>query len=199
MVFPYIGNVRYPYERTDQQQRFKSKRKSSSGKDCVTFHRTNAFHCCHSLDSLRTADVSPRSSPLRDRSLSGSKRGETSAVRRLLFECFHEAARSFHFLVVFLDQHFLESTIQYRTGERSSRLRLFFRAFLLSLERFSLAVFAGVQDVVHLVIFTSILNEKQHFLFTISFSGSALAFQNQCHLISQYVLDPGLETYTFIL
>ena len=37
--------------------------------------------------SLRTADVSPRSSPLRDvsrgGSLSGDERGETSAVRRL--------------------------------------------------------------------------------------------------------------------
>ena len=67
-----------------------------------------------------------------------------------------EAARSFHFLVVILDQRFLESTIQDRIGGRFSRLLLFFRAFLLSLERFSLAVFAGVQDVVHLVSHVSI-------------------------------------------
>ena len=30
MVFPYIGNVKYPHGRTDQQQRFKSKRKISN-------------------------------------------------------------------------------------------------------------------------------------------------------------------------
>ena len=30
MVFPYIGNVNYPHGRTDQQQRFKSKRKISN-------------------------------------------------------------------------------------------------------------------------------------------------------------------------
>ena len=35
--------------------------------------------------SLRTADVSPRSSPLRDVSRGGDERGETSAVRRLIF------------------------------------------------------------------------------------------------------------------
>ena len=40
------------------------------------------------IDSLRTAEVSPRSSPLREPprekwSLSGDERGETSAVRRL--------------------------------------------------------------------------------------------------------------------
>ena len=46
MVFPYIGNVKYPHGRTYQQQRFKSKRrKIANGKDCVTFHRTTAYHC----------------------------------------------------------------------------------------------------------------------------------------------------------
>ena len=36
-----------------KQQRFKSKRrKIVNGKDCVTFHRTTAYHCCHSLFSL---------------------------------------------------------------------------------------------------------------------------------------------------
>ena len=33
-----------------KQQRFKSKRrKIVNGKDCVTFHRTTAYHCCHSF------------------------------------------------------------------------------------------------------------------------------------------------------
>ena len=33
-------------------QRFKSKRKIANGKDCVTFHRTTAYHCCHSLHAF---------------------------------------------------------------------------------------------------------------------------------------------------
>ena len=36
MVFPYIENIKYPHGRTDQQQRFKSKREISKGKDCVS-------------------------------------------------------------------------------------------------------------------------------------------------------------------
>ena len=33
-----------------KQQRFKSKRrKIVNGKDCVTFHKTTAYHCCHSF------------------------------------------------------------------------------------------------------------------------------------------------------
>ena len=34
-----------------KQQRFKSskRRKIVNGKDCVTFHRTTAYHCCHSF------------------------------------------------------------------------------------------------------------------------------------------------------
>ena len=53
MVFPYIGNVKYPYGRTYEQQRFKSKRrKIANGEDCVTFHRTTAYHGCHSFFSL---------------------------------------------------------------------------------------------------------------------------------------------------
>ena len=36
-----------------KQQRFKSKRrKIVNGKDCVTFHRTTAYHCCHSLHAF---------------------------------------------------------------------------------------------------------------------------------------------------
>ena len=46
MVFPCIGNVKYPHGRTYQQQRFKSqRRKNANGKDCVAFHRTTAYHC----------------------------------------------------------------------------------------------------------------------------------------------------------
>ena len=36
-----------------KQQRFKSKRrKIVNGKDCVTFHRMTAYHCCRSFFSL---------------------------------------------------------------------------------------------------------------------------------------------------
>ena len=46
MMFPCIGNVKYPHGRTYQQQRFKSKRpKIANGEDCVTFHRSTAYHC----------------------------------------------------------------------------------------------------------------------------------------------------------
>ena len=55
MLFPYIGNVKYPHGRTYQQQRFKSKRrKIANGKDCVTFRRTTAYHCCHSFSPEAT-------------------------------------------------------------------------------------------------------------------------------------------------
>ena len=64
-----------------------------------------------------------------------------------------EAARSFYSLRMILAQHFLESR---KPGQ--NRIRTFlktpvdFSGFsLLSLERSSLTVFAGVQDVVHLV------------------------------------------------
>ena len=48
MLFLYIGNVKYPHGRTYRQQRFKSKRrKIANDKDCVAFHKTTAYHCCH--------------------------------------------------------------------------------------------------------------------------------------------------------
>ena len=48
--FPNIGNVKYPHGKTYQRQRFKSKhRKIENGKDCLTFHRTTAYHCCRSF------------------------------------------------------------------------------------------------------------------------------------------------------
>ena len=70
-----------------------------------------------------------------------------------------ETARSCHSLGMILDQRFLESTNPDRIGQgRFSRLLLFFSGFsLLSLyQRSSLSVFAGVQDVVHLVFHVSI-------------------------------------------
>ena len=65
MGFPYIRNIKYPHGRTDQQQRFKSKREISNGKDCVTFHRTAACHCCHSLLSLEAMYDSWSALPLK--------------------------------------------------------------------------------------------------------------------------------------
>ena len=70
-------------------------RKSSNGKNWVIFHRTTAFHRCHSLNSLRTADVSPRSSPQGDVSREG-----TSATQRQKFhtddvnQCLHNKSGS---------------------------------------------------------------------------------------------------------
>ena len=53
MVFPCIVNVKYPNGRTYQQQHFESKRrKIANCKACVTFHRTTAYHFCHSFFSL---------------------------------------------------------------------------------------------------------------------------------------------------
>ena len=50
MVFSCIGNVKYRQVITYQQQRLKSKRrKTANRKDCITFYRTTASHCCHSL------------------------------------------------------------------------------------------------------------------------------------------------------
>ena len=80
-----------------------------------------------------------------------TERPLTTVVTLLMLSL--EAARSFYSLRMILDQHFLEST---KPGQ--DRIRTFlktpvdFSGFsLLSLERSSLTVFAGVQDVVHLV------------------------------------------------
>ena len=41
-----------------KQQRFKSKRrKIVNGKDCVTFHRTTAYRCCHSFFRWKLREV----------------------------------------------------------------------------------------------------------------------------------------------
>ena len=65
MVFSYTGNSNYSHGRTDQRQRFKSKREISNGKDCVIFHRTTAFHCCHSFLSLEAMHDSWSALPLK--------------------------------------------------------------------------------------------------------------------------------------
>ena len=50
MVFPCIVNVKYPHGRTYQQQHFESKRRNIvNGKDCITFYRMTAYHCCYSF------------------------------------------------------------------------------------------------------------------------------------------------------
>ena len=117
MVFPDIGNVKHPHGRTDQQQqKFKRQRLR------VTFHRTTAYHCCHSLHT------------------------------------FTGSCEKFSFL-----RYDSWSALSWKYEPRQNRIRTFlktpvvFSSFsLLSLERSSLAVFAGVQDVVHLVFHVSI-------------------------------------------
>ena len=69
----------------------------------------------------------------------------------------------------------------------------FFSGFIISLALSAPTVFAGVQGLSR-----PLLNERQLFLFTILLSGSAsslsLSFSfYQCHLITQYTLDPGLR------
>ena len=59
MVFPYIGNVKYPHGRTDQQQHFKSKRKiSNAAKIALHFTKrpltTVVTLCMLSLEAARS-------------------------------------------------------------------------------------------------------------------------------------------------
>ena len=59
MVFPHIGNVKYPHERTDQQQRFKSKQKiSNAAKIALHFTErpltTVVTLCMLSLEAARS-------------------------------------------------------------------------------------------------------------------------------------------------
>ena len=91
--------------------------KNPTGKDCVTLHRTTAYHCCHSLHA------------------------------------FAGSCEKFSFL-----RYNSWSALPWKYEPGQNRIRTFlktpvvFSGFsLLSLERCSLAVFAGVQDVVHLV------------------------------------------------
>ena len=92
------------------------------GKDCVTFHRTTACHCCHSIHAF------------------------TGSCEKFSFITFDSW-----------------SALPWKYEPGKNRIRTFlktpevFSGFsLLSLERSSLAVFAGVQDVVHLVFHVSI-------------------------------------------
>ena len=97
-------------------------RKNPNGKDCVTFHRTTAYHCCHSLHAF------------------------TGSCEKFSFLRYDSSSAL---------------SCKYEPGQ--NRIRTFlktpvvFSGFsLLSLERSSLAVFAGVQGVVHLVFHVSI-------------------------------------------
>ena len=96
--------------------------RNPTGKDCVTFHRTTAYHCCHSLYAF-----------------AGSR-------------------EKFSFL--WYDSW---SVLPWKYEPGQNNIRTFlktcvvFSGFnLLSLEYSSLAVFAGVQDVVYLVFHVSI-------------------------------------------
>ena len=142
--------------------------KNPNGKDCVTFHRTTAYHCCHSLHA------------------------------------FTGSSEKFSFL-----RYDSWSALPWKYEPGQNRIRTFlktpvvFSGFsLLSLERCSLAVFAGVQDVVHLVFHVSIKWEAallvHHFVVRQRLIESAFRwFFCQSHLITQYTLDPGLVNLYF--
>ena len=96
--------------------------KNPNGKDCITFHRTTAYHCCHPLHA------------------------------------FTGSCEMFSFL-----RYDSWSALPWKYEPGHNRIRMFlktpvvFSGFsLLSLERSSLAVFAAVQDVVHLLFHVSI-------------------------------------------
>ena len=95
-----------------------NKSKNPNGKDCVTFQRTTAYHCYHSLHAF-TAGSCEKFSFLRYDSWSALPWKYEPAQNRI--------------------RTFLKTPV------------VFSGFSLLSLERCSLAVFAGVQDVVHLV------------------------------------------------
>ena len=142
--------------------------KNPNGKDCVTFHRTTAYHCCHSMHA------------------------------------FTGSCEKFSFL-----RYDSWSALSWKYEPRQNRIRTFlktpvvFSSFsLLSLERSSLAVFAGVQGVVHLVFHVSIKWEAD--LLCSPFRCQAAPYRVslslvfcQCHLITHYTLDPGLVNLYF--
>ena len=134
LLFPYIANVKYPHRRTEGTNQKQDNSKNQNGKDCVTFHRTTAYHCCHSSHAF------------------------TGSCEKFLFPTYDSL-----------------SALPWKYEPGQNRIRTFlktpvvFSGFsLLILKRTSLAVFAGVQDVVHLVF-----KWAQHFLFTISFCQAA--------------------------
>ena len=162
MVFPDIGNVKYPHGRTDQQQQ-KSKRQRLH-----YISQNDAYHCCHS------------------------------------WHAFTGSCEKFSFL-----RYDSWSALPWKYEPGQNRIRTFlktpvvFSGFsLLSLERSSLAVFAGVQDVFHLVFHVSIKWAAallvHHFIVRQRLIESAFRwFFCQCHLITQYALDPGLVNLYF--
>ena len=96
--------------------------KNPNGKDCVTFHRTTAYHCCHSLHA------------------------------------FTGSSEKFSFL-----RYDSWSALPWKYEPGQNRIRTFLKTPVVfsgfSLLSSSLTIFAGVQDVVHLVFHVSIKRE----------------------------------------
>ena len=115
LVFPYIGDVKYPHGRTAGTNQQQNNSKNPNGKDCVTFHRTTAYHCCHSSHDF------------------------TGSREKSLFLTYDSwSALPWKY-----------EPGQNRIGTFLKTLVVFSGFSLFSLERSSLAVFAGVQDVVY--------------------------------------------------
>ena len=136
LVFPYIGDVKYPHGRTAGTNQQQNNSENPNGKDFVTFHRTTACHCCHSSHAF------------------------TGSCEKFLFLTYDSW-----------------SALPWKYEPGQNRIRTFlktpvvFSGFsLLSLEASSLAVFAGVQDVVYLVFKSPAALLLHHFVL----SGSAL-------------------------
>ena len=130
--------------------------KNPTGKDCVSFHRTTAYHCCHSLHA------------------------------------FAGSCEKFSFL-----RYDSWSALPWKYEPRQNTIRTFlktpdvFSGFsLLSLERSSLAVYAGVQDVDHLVFHVSIKWEAallvHHFVVRQRLIESAFVFLSMSFNYSVY-------------
>ena len=114
--------------------------KNPNGKDCVTFHRTIAYHCCHSWHvSTGSCD-------------------------------------KFSFL-----RYDSWSALPWKYEPGQNRIRTFLKTpvvFFPALVSLALSApllrFSREFRMWSTLYFTSLLNERQHFLFTISLSGSAL-------------------------
>ena len=141
--------------------------KNPNGKDCVTFHRTTAYHCCHSLHAFT---------------------GSCEKFSFLRYDSWSALPWKYE-------------SGQNRTSTFLKTPVVFSGFTLLSLERSSLAVFAGVQYGVHLVFHVSIKWEAallvHHFVVRQRLIESAFRWVWQCHLITQYTLDPGLVNLYF--
>ena len=141
--------------------------KNPNGKDYVTFHRTTAYHCCHSLHA------------------------------------FTGSSEKFSFL-----RYDSWSALPWKYEPEQNRIRTFLKTPVVfsgfSLLNSSLTIFAGVQDVVHLVFHVSIKREAallvHHFVvrqrliesaslwffLSVSFNYSVYARSWPCKLIFLY-------------